>query len=210
MKSIMNLMVLLMMVTAASANAQLAQSKVNIGKYNLTNAYPVYDQGISYIKLRMEPADDKARGISQKNWIVFGADMLQAGGAAIGVLKWDPKQDKVRHAFAGYCAASFTHGALELVLPNNMKNRRWISAFAGMGASIVAGVAKEYWDSLGNGRVETLDAATTAGGGFGGAVVSAAIGGAISSLTLTINTDKILKKLPHKKKPQEMKDYSPF
>lgn len=195
---------------------------VALGKYTLTNVDTVSIDGVDHIRVQMMPNGQYQSMVvnypTAKNWIVFGADMLQTAGAVYGVVKVAPKYDKVRHLFAGYAAASLTHGVLELVLPNNLKHRRLITVLAGVGASVMAGVAKEYWDSLGHGHVEALDAAATAGGGVGGAtsggigsaIVSSAVGGLLSSLTLTIDADRLIQKVKNKTRRTPTPGTQPF
>jgi hypothetical protein len=193
---------------------QGSEVSVSLGKYSLTDVNPIELNGSRYLRVQLMANDpvvlqDRAMP-NAKNWIVFSSDLLQATGAVYGVMRVNPRQDKLRHFFAGYAAASLTHGTLELILPNNLKHRRLISA--------LAGVAKEYWDSLGHGHVETLDAAATAGGGvvgsasggFGSAIVNSALGGLLSSLTLTIDTDKVIKRVKKRAGLSHDPDYKPF
>jgi hypothetical protein len=184
--------------------------RVAMGQFEVVDAYPLQENGVSLIKVRLQQKDQYPAGSrsSVTKAIVFTLDMLQAGGAAYGVIKTSPKRDKLKHGFAGYAAASFTHGCLELILPNNLRYRRLISVLSGVGASIIAGVGKEYYDSLGYGNVETLDAVATVGGGAGGgvsggfasAITSAAVGGLLSSLTLTIDADRAIEKIKKRRR----------
>jgi hypothetical protein len=185
--------------------------QVAMGQFELVDAYPIQENGVSLIKVRLQQKDQLPAGSSRSRItkaIVFSLDMLQAGGAAYGVIKTSPKRDKLKHGFAGYAAASFTHGCLELILPDHLRFRRLISVLSGVGASIIAGVGKEYYDSLGYGNVETLDAVATAGGGVGGgvsggfasAISSAVVGGLISSLTLTIDADRAIQKAKNRRR----------
>ncbi len=187
--------------------------RVAMGQFEVVDAHPIQENGVSLIKVRLQQKDQYPAGSRSKvtKAIVFTLDMLQAGGAAYGVIKTSPKRDKLKHGFAGYAAASFTHGCLELILPDNLRFRRLISVLSGVGASIIAGVGKEYYDSLGYGNVETLDAVATAGGGVGGgvsggfasAIGSAVVGGLISSLTLTIDADRAIDKInKRRRQPQ--------
>ena len=185
--------------------------RVAMGQFELVDAYPIQMEGVSLLKVKLQPSSSLPAGSRSKvtKAIVFTLDMVQAGAAGYGMIKTPGRLDKVKHAFAGYAAASFTHGCLELILPDNLRFRRLISVLSGMGASIIAGVGKEYYDSLGYGNVDSLDAvATVAGGGVGGgvsggfasAIGSAVVGGLISSLTLTIDADRAIDKIKKRRR----------
>jgi hypothetical protein len=93
--------------------------------------------------------------------------------AAYSVIYMDPSKDKLRHFSAGYIAGNMTNGFLQLVIPKKNKNRKMYSFLGGIGASVIIGVGKEYWDSLGHGQVEVNDAlATLAGGATGSLTIS--------------------------------------
>jgi hypothetical protein len=197
-------------VAASSGEMPSADLRVAMGQFEVVDAYPIQMNGEDLIKVRLQSMNGSSFESRSKvtKAIVFTLDMLQAGGAAYGVIKTSPKRDKLKHGFAGYAAASFTHGCLELILPNNLRYRRLISVLSGVGASIIAGVGKEYYDSLGYGNVETLDAVATVGGGAGGgisggfasAITSAAVGGLLSSLTLTIDADRAIEKIKKRRR----------
>jgi hypothetical protein len=92
---------------------------------------------------------------------------LIAGGS---VIYTDPSKDKLRHFSAGYVAGNLTMGTLQILLPKTQKNRNLYSFIGGVGASVVIGIGKEYWDSLGHGQVEIKDALATIAGGVTGSL----------------------------------------
>jgi hypothetical protein len=102
--------------------------------------------------------------------ILLVGNAVATSAAVVGAIAWNPQQDKVRHFFAGYAIGSITNGVVQLLLPKDTNNKQLISGLAGFGASILAGAAKEYWDSKGNGHPEWGDALSTAGGGLVGTI----------------------------------------
>lgn len=98
------------------------------------------------------------------------ANILPSIVATRSVLYTDPSKDKLRHFSAGYVAGNLTTGALQIIIPKNQKNRKLYAFLGGVGASVVVGVGKEYWDSLGHGQVEFKDALATIAGGFSGSI----------------------------------------
>jgi hypothetical protein len=90
--------------------------------------------------------------------------------AGASVIYTDPSKDKLRHFSAGYVAGNLTMGTLQILLPNTQKNKNLYSFLGGVGASVVIGAGKEYWDSLGHGQVEMMDALATIAGGITGSL----------------------------------------
>ncbi len=76
------------------------------------------------------------------------------------------KTDKILHALAGVItyAAGFIAGLLVGFAPGT-------AFLAGMGATALVAGAKEYWDSLGHGIVDSADFYATVAGGLAAAVV---------------------------------------
>lgn len=102
------------------------------------------------------------------NRALLMVNMASTIAAGVGVLKVSPRQDKLRHALAGYMVGNVTTGTLLLILPDDTKNRKLLSALSGLGASVLVGVGKEVRDTQGYGTPDKMDAVVTALGGLGG------------------------------------------
>jgi hypothetical protein len=103
--------------------------------------------------------------------VMLAASMATSMTAAYGVLKLPGNLDKQKHFLAGYVVGNVTTGGLQLLLPDNLENRKLLAALGGIAASIVVGAGKEMWDATGRGHVDAKDFYATALGGIGGSVV---------------------------------------
>jgi hypothetical protein len=116
-----------------------------------------------YFKLNM----DAPSKISPEESLLI-ANVAYTAAAGIGALNMNSDQDKTRHFLAGYFAGNVTRGALEVLLPAKMENKKLITTLLGIGASVLAGVGKEVWDSMGHGTPDFKDALATSAGGVVG------------------------------------------
>ena len=160
--------------------SRLKAEILKLGSFKMVQADRFRTRDGKFIRLLLKPR-------KPGQWAVFSSGALQAAGAVYAVMKINPKDDKTRHFFAGYAAASFSHGMMEIIMPNDLKHRRLISFLAGVGASVSAGIAKEYWDSLGHGHADAKDAEATALGGVAGSTV----GTFVSSIVIKVHASSI-------------------
>lgn len=154
--------------------ANLTGQEVQPDEYTVSNQTAIVVNGQPFIQIDLTPKATPPLNC-QNNSIVLNralllANLASAKAAGIGVLKVDPKQDKLRHALAGYVVGNVTTGALHLLLPMEMKYRKLTAFAGGFGASVLVGIGKEVWDSKGHGQVETKDAIVTGLGGLGGSL----------------------------------------
>ena len=106
----------------------------------------------------------------------FAADM------GVGLRFMNATWDKEQHFLVGYGIANFSNGLFQLLLPKDMKHRVLVSTLLGFGMSVVAGAAKEYYDSRHplNHTADINDFLATSAGG------------AIGTLTLKFDIRKVL------------------
>lgn len=104
------------------------------------------------------------------NDLLFAANVAAGGFATYSLLKSD--YDKTKHFMAGYIISSTTSGALQLILPKEMKHRKLVAAAIGLGTSVLIGSAKEVYDAQHplNHTADKYDAYATFAGGAAGTV----------------------------------------
>lgn len=154
--------------------ANLSGQEVHPEEYTVSNQTAIVVNGRPFIQIDLTPKATLPLNC-QNNPIVLNralllANLASATAAGIGVLKIAPKQDKLRHALAGYVVGNVTTGTLQLILPLEMKYRKLAAMAGGFGASVLVGIGKEVWDSQGHGHVESKDAIVTGLGGLGGSL----------------------------------------
>ncbi len=102
---------------------------------------------------------------------MFAANLAATALAGYGVYK--SKNDKLQHVFAGFVISTTVSGAMQLMLPKDMKHRKLVSSLIGFGAAVLIGTAKEVRDRQGFGHPSAADAfATYAGGAVGSVSIS--------------------------------------
>lgn len=90
--------------------------------------------------------------------------------AGINAIKMDPQKDKERHFLVGHVIGNVTSGAMQIILPKYVENRKLLSTLTGFGASVLIGLAKEYRDGKGYGHADATDAIATSLGGICGSI----------------------------------------
>ncbi len=157
-----------------------AQRLVEAEEYNIEIGQEIQVKEHSFLYLKLTPRGmnsnltcfsctlSKSKEYELKKMIT--ANILPSLVATRTVLYGDSSKDKLRHFSAGYVAGNLTTGALQILIPKTQKNRKLYAFLGGVGASVVIGVGKEYWDSLGNGQVEFKDALATIAGGVSGSL----------------------------------------
>jgi hypothetical protein len=155
-----------------------AQRLVNTEEYSVEIGQEIHVNEHTFIYLKLSPRGmnssvtclsctlSKTKEYELKKMIT--ANILPSIFATRSVLYTDPSRDKLRHFSAGYVAGNLTTGALQILIPKDQRNRKLYAFLGGLGASVVIGVGKEYWDSLGHGQVEFKDALATIAGGVSG------------------------------------------
>lgn len=142
---------------------------LKLDDYQLTSQYkgPDADQrlGIDISDLSTEKA-------------LFFANLAGTTAAGYGVVSLSPDQDKARHFLAGYVVGNVTNGLSQLMLDDDVKNRRLVSILIGVASSVLVGIGKEVLDSRGHGTASIGDALATGAGGITG------------SLTLSFDLEK--------------------
>jgi hypothetical protein len=136
--------------------------KINGKDFILLNLSPVHASDLKINKSCLNPNN---KFTSFKNDALFAANIAAAGFASYSLLKTD--YDKTKHFMAGYIISSTTSGALQLILPKEMKHRKLIAAAIGFGNSILIGVGKEVYDAKHplNHTADKYDAIATLAGG---------------------------------------------
>lgn len=156
--------------------SNLTGEEVPAEEYNVSNETALVINGQPYIQLDLTPKTLPPLNCPPtQTSIAFNRTLLLANLAAstaagLGVLRVDPRQDKLRHALAGYVVGNVTTGTLQLILPLEMKYRKLAALAGGFGASVMVGIGKEVWDSQGHGHVDSKDAIVTGLGGLGGSL----------------------------------------
>lgn len=146
-------------------------SSAQAGEYQITHDYQHPD---SEKRLGIEISE-----ISAEKWL-FMANLAGTTAAGIGAMKLDPSQDKTRHFLAGYVVGNISNGLSQLMLPDDVKNRRLVSALVGVASSILVGIGKEVIDSRGRGNASIADALATGAGGI------------VGSLTISFDLEKAI------------------
>lgn len=102
---------------------------------------------------------------------MFAANFAATALAGYGVYK--SKNDKLQHVFAGFLISTTVSGAMQMILPKEMKHRKLVSSLIGFGAAVLIGTGKELRDKQGYGHASVADAlATYAGGAMGSVSIS--------------------------------------
>jgi hypothetical protein len=195
-KMILKTVLLLILTTSAYAQTAPAELfKVNedltadnsfeiperalIGEFNVNDDADITVNNQQYISLKINQD-------IRMNRLALGLNLLGDAAAAYGVFKVNPSNDKLRHGLAGYIVGNFTTGAMQLLLPDNTKNRKLKALLIGFGASLLVGAGREWYDSNSHGQVDFNDFVVTGAGGLVG-TLTISIGDGKKALRKTTN-----------------------
>jgi fluoride ion exporter CrcB/FEX len=156
--------------------ANLSADKVEPGEYEVVGSNTLSLNGQDFTQYTLQKKYPLSLDYSctrqeiNLNRGLLAANVAGTMLAGYGVYKISSDNDKARHFLAGYVVGNITTGSLQLMLPKDMKNRKLWSIVGGIGASVLVGLGKEYYDSKGHGHVDAMDAVATGLGGIGGTV----------------------------------------
>jgi hypothetical protein len=171
---------ILIFIFLLSSFHSFAQRLIHPEEYSIEVGQEIQLTEYSFLYLKLSPRGmnsittcisctlSKSKEYELKKMIT--ANILPSLVATRSVLYTDPSRDKLRHFSAGYVAGNLTTGALQILIPKTQKNKKLYAFLGGVGASVVIGLGKEFWDSLGHGQVEFKDALATITGGVSGSL----------------------------------------